>query len=66
VITFDATYDPADDKLRLRASSRLDAETYTKVKGVGFAWAPKQDLFYAIWSPAREDLLVALAGEIGR
>jgi phospholipid N-methyltransferase len=64
VITFDATYDPADDKLRLRASSRLDAETYTKVKGVGFAWAPKQDLFYAIWSPAREDLLVALAGEI--
>ena len=64
MITFDATYDPADDKLRLRASSRLDAETYTKVKGVGFAWAPKQDLFYAIWSPAREDLLVALAGEI--
>jgi hypothetical protein len=27
VTTFDATYDPADDKLRLRASSRLDAET---------------------------------------
>jgi hypothetical protein len=29
--TFDATYDdPADDKLRLRASSRLDAETYSR------------------------------------
>jgi protein-L-isoaspartate O-methyltransferase len=62
--TFDATYDPSDDKLRLRASSRLDAETYARVKAAGFGWAPKQDLFYAIWSPAREDLLVELAGEI--
>jgi len=64
-MTFDATYDPADDKLRLRASSRLDAETYAKVKAVGFGWAPKQDLFFAIWTPAREDLLVELAGDIG-
>ena len=63
--TFDATYDPADDKLRLRASSRLDAETYARVKGASFGWAPKQDLFYAVWTPAREDLLVELAGEIG-
>ena len=63
--TFDATYDPADDKLRLRASSRLDAETYAKVKAAGFGWAPKQDLFYAVWTPAREDLLVELASEIG-
>jgi phospholipid N-methyltransferase len=65
VTTFDATYDPADDKLRLRASSRLDAETYAKVKAAGFGWAPKQDLFYAVWTPAREDLLVELAGDIG-
>jgi 16S rRNA G1207 methylase RsmC len=64
VTTFDATYDPADDKLRLRASSRLDAETYARVKAVGFGWAPKQDLFYAVWSPAREDLLVELAGDV--
>ena len=63
--TFDATYDCADDKLRLRASSRLDEETYKKVKEAGFGWAPKQDLFYAVWSPAREDLLTELAGEIG-
>jgi phospholipid N-methyltransferase len=28
------------------------------------AWAPKQDLFYAIWSPGREDLLLELAGDI--
>ncbi|MGO9665740.1 MAG: DUF3560 domain-containing protein [Polyangia bacterium] len=64
-MTFDATYDPADDKLRLRASSRLDAETYARVKAAGFGWAPKQDLFFAVWSPAREDLLTELAGEIG-
>ena len=63
--TFDATYDPADDKLRLRASSRLDAETYARVKAAGFGWAPKQDLFYAVWTPAREDLLIELAGDIG-
>jgi predicted RNA methylase len=62
---FDATYDPDDDKLRLRASSRLDAETYAKVKAIGFGWAPKQGLFLAVWSPTREDLLTDLAGEVG-
>lgn len=61
-----ATYDPEDNKLRLRSSSRLDAETYARVKAAGFAWAPKQDLFVApAWSPEREDLLVELCGEIG-
>ena len=65
VTTFDATYDPADDKLRLRASSRLDAETYAKVKAAGFGWAPRQGLFFAVWNPAREDLLTELAGDIG-
>jgi phospholipid N-methyltransferase len=62
--TIDASYDPADDKLRLRASQRLDAETYARVKAAGFGWAPKQQLFFAIWSPAREDLALELAGEI--
>jgi hypothetical protein len=61
--TFDATY-AADDKLRLRASSRLDSETYARVKAAGFGWAPKQGVFYAIWFPAREDLLLDLANEI--
>jgi predicted RNA methylase len=64
VTTYDATYDPSDDRLRLRAGSRLDAETYARVKAAGFGWAPKQDLFFAVWSPAREDLLVELAGDI--
>lgn len=62
---YSATYDPADDKLRLSATSRLDAETYARVKAAGFSWAPKQGVFYAVWSPLREDLCTELAGEIG-
>jgi phospholipid N-methyltransferase len=63
---YTATYSPEDNKLRLYASSRLDAETYARIKAAGFRWAPKQDLFFApAWSPGREDLLIELAGEIG-
>ena len=62
---YTATYSPDDNKLRLYASSRLDAETYAAVKAAGFKWAPKQELFVApAWSPNREDLLISLAGEI--
>jgi len=61
-----ATYSPEDNKLRLYPDARLDAETYAAVKAAGFAWAPKQELFVApMWTPAREDLLITLAGEIG-
>lgn len=61
-----ATYSPEDNKLRLYASTRLDAETYERVKAAGFRWAPKQDLFVApMWTPGRADLLVELCGEIG-
>lgn len=60
-----ATYSPDDNKLRLYAGGRLDAETYARVKAAGFSWAPKQELFVApMWTPERADLLVALAGEI--
>jgi len=60
-----ATYSPEDNKLRLYASTRLDAETFGKVKGAGYKWAPKQELFVAPkWTPAREDLALELAGEI--
>ena len=57
----EATYDSADDKIRLRADSRLDAETYARVKAAGYGWAPKQGCFYAVWSPgrSREPLLEA-------
>ena len=60
-----AAYDPQDDKIRISASQRLDAETYTQVKAAGYGWAPKQGVFYAVWSPSREDLALELAGEIG-
>ena len=63
--TITATYSPEDNKIRLYASSRLDAETYARVKAAGFVWAPKQELFVAPkWTPAREDLAMELAGEI--
>jgi Domain of unknown function (DUF3560) len=65
MVTITATYSPEDNKIRLYASSRLDAETYAKVKEAGFAWAPKQELFVAPkWTPAREDLAIELAGDI--
>lgn len=63
--SFTATYSPDDNKIRLYASSRLDAVTYARVKEAGFKWAPKQALFVAPrWTPEREDLAIELAGEI--
>ena len=63
--TFTATYSPDDNKLRLTASTRLDAATYQRVKEAGFAWAPKQEQFIApMWTPHRADLCIELAGEI--
>ncbi|EDF5515508.1 DUF3560 domain-containing protein [Salmonella enterica] len=60
-----ATYSPDDNKLRLYAAERLDDETYQKIHAVGFRWAPKQALFVApAWTPAREDVLLSLAGDI--
>jgi hypothetical protein len=64
-MTYNATYSPEDNKLRLYSTNRLDSETYARVKAAGFTWAPKQDLFVApMWTPSREDLLIELAGEI--
>lgn len=62
-MTITATYDPADDKIRISASSRLDPEDYQKVKAAGYGWAPKQGVFYAVWSPVREDVALALSGQ---
>lgn len=60
-----ATYSPEDNKIRLRASAKLDDETYARVKAAGFAWAPKQELFVAPkWTPEREDLAIELAGDL--
>lgn len=60
-----ATYSPEDNKIRLYASTRLDSDTFERVKAAGFHWAPKQELFVAPkWTPEREDLALELAGEI--
>ena len=65
-MSMNATYSPDDNKLRLYSVSRLDAETYARVKAAGFAYAPRQQLFVAPkWTPNREDLLTELCGEIG-
>ena len=64
-MSYTATYSPEDNKLRLYSTTRLNSETYARVKAAGFIWAPKQDLFVApMWTPSREDLLIELAGEI--
>ncbi|QPC91489.1 DUF3560 domain-containing protein [Mesorhizobium sp. INR15] len=64
-LSISATYSPEDNKIRLYASTRLDAETYARVKAAGFSWAPRQELFVAPkWSPKRADLAIELAGEI--
>lgn len=61
-----ATYCPEDNKLRLYPASRLDKETYNRVKAAGFKWAPKQEIFVApAWSCQREDLLLDLCEYIG-
>jgi len=61
-----ATYSPEDNKLRLYSPTRLDKETYSRVRAAGFIYAPKQELFVApMWTPSREDLLIELCGEIG-
>jgi len=63
--TYTATYSPEDNKLRLYAASRLPTDLYARVRQAGFRWAPKQELFVApMWTPAREDLLIELCGEI--
>ena len=62
--SYTATYSPDDNKLRLYATSRLDADTYARVKAAGFRWAPKQELFFTTWTPQAEDIALELAGEI--
>ncbi len=64
-----ATYDPNDNKLRLRRSDdegRMPDEMYAEVRAAGFIWAPLQKLWVAPkWTPERFDLAVRLCGEVG-
>jgi predicted RNA methylase len=61
-----ASYDPCDDKIRLRFPARLDRPLFDRLRAAGFIRAYKQDLFVAPkWTPERFDLAVELAGEVG-
>lgn len=59
-----ATYSPEDDKIRVYPAYRLDKEEYSRIKAAGYSWAPKQECFYAVWSPYREAIALEFAGEI--
>jgi len=61
---FNCTYSPEDNKLRLYADVRIDAEDWQLMKSEGWKWAPKQELFFAFWTVANEDFCLALAGDI--
>lgn len=58
------TYSPEDDKLRIYPAYRLPRDEYDQLKSAGFSWAPKQECFYAVWTPRREDVALLFADEI--
>lgn len=56
-----AAFSPEDNKLRIYPASRLDAYDW---RGAGYRWAPKQECFFAVWSPEAEDFALDLCGDI--
>ena len=58
-----ATYDPTDDKLRVY-SGRVDRALYDELRRLGFQRAYKQGCFFAVWTPTREDVALALCGDV--
>jgi len=59
-----ATYSPEDDKIRIYPAYRLPKDEYQVLKFAGFGWAPKQECFYAVWTPHREETALQFADEI--
>lgn len=59
-----ATYSPEDDKIRIYPLYRLPKDEYSRLKSAGFMWAPKQECFYAVWTPYREETALDFADEI--
>ena len=55
---------PGRQQTQAISPTRL-ARFIARVRGAGFIYAPKQELFVApMWTPEREDLLLELCGEI--
>ena len=59
----ESTYSPDDDKLRIY-SGYVSAELFEALRKEGFQRAPIQGCFFAVWTPWREDVAVALGGAI--
>jgi len=58
-----ATYSIEDDRIRIY-SGRVSRELFDAFREIGFQRAPRQGCFYQVWTPAREDVALALCGEI--
>lgn len=58
-----ATYDIEDNKLRIY-SGKVVEELYAALATVGYQRAYKQGCFYAVWDTRREDVALALCGQI--
>lgn len=59
-----ALYNLEDDTLRWTPDERLDANEYALVKAAGFKWWGRTGAWVAVWTPGREDHLLARVGEI--
>ena len=58
-----ATYDPEDDKIRIRATERFDEREKETLDRLRFSWAPKQKLFVKHWSPQAQACALLLTGQ---
>lgn len=63
-MTFTATYDPNDDKLRLYSALPVDADTHGRASEAGYRWMPESGALVATWTPEAEDFALELAGRI--
>ncbi|MCD0176162.1 hypothetical protein IHN32_09435, partial [Deinococcus sp. 14RED07] len=59
-----ALYNLEDDTLRWTPEERLDANEYALTKAAGFKWWGRTGAWVAVWTPGREDHLLARVGEI--
>jgi len=63
--TYEATYCPEDDKIRLYVG-RVPREEYDFLRAEGWTATPKQGCdFVAVWTPSREATALQYAGVIG-
>jgi len=59
-----ATYDPTDNKIRIYVYGRVPDPMHEAFKKDGFGRAPMQGCYFQVWTPAREDVALALCDEI--